>query len=169
MRLAVAAAVLALGGCGYRVAGTADTVPKNVRTIAVPAFGNATTHYKLTDRLPSAIVREFNARTRYRTVQDATEADAILEGNVLSVLAYPTIFDPVTGRAAGVEAIVNLSLRLRERATGNLIYNRPAFAFRQRYEISIDPSAYFDESSVAFQRLSSDVARTVVSAVLESF
>ncbi|MDX2177978.1 MAG: LPS assembly lipoprotein LptE [Bryobacteraceae bacterium] len=159
----------ALAGCGYRVAGTADTVPKNVRTVAVPAFGNATTHYKLTDRLPSAIVREFNTRTRYQTIQDPGAADAILEGNVLSVLVYPTIFDPLTARAAGVETIVNLSLRLRERTTGNLIYNQPAFAFRQRYEISIDPSTYFDESSVAFQRLSSDVARAVVSAVLENF
>jgi hypothetical protein len=41
--------------------------------------------------------------------------------------------------------------------------------FRQRYEIAIDPNAYFEESDMALERLSRDVARTVVSAVLEAF
>jgi hypothetical protein len=39
----------------------------------------------------------------------------------------------------------------------------------ERYEISVDPKAYFDESSVAVDRLARDVARSVVSAVLENF
>ena len=40
---------------------------------------------------------------------------------------------------------------------------------KERYEISIDPKAYFDESAPALQRLSRDVSRSVVSAVLEKF
>jgi hypothetical protein len=41
--------------------------------------------------------------------------------------------------------------------------------FRERYEISVNPQQYFDESQAALQRLSRDVARTVVSAILENF
>ena len=41
--------------------------------------------------------------------------------------------------------------------------------FRERYEVSVDPSAYLEESDAALTRLSRDVARTVVSAVLERF
>jgi hypothetical protein len=41
--------------------------------------------------------------------------------------------------------------------------------FRQTYEISVDPATYFDESDNAMDRLSRDVARTVVSAVLANF
>jgi len=41
--------------------------------------------------------------------------------------------------------------------------------FRERYEVSTDPQAYFDESGPAMQRLSKDVARSVVSTILEHF
>jgi hypothetical protein len=41
--------------------------------------------------------------------------------------------------------------------------------FRQRYEISVDQLAYFEESDVALARLSQDVARTLVSSILENF
>ena len=60
-------------------------------------------------------------------------------------------------------------INLREQKTGKILYNNPSLIFRQRYEISTDPAVYFDESSTAFQRLSRDVARAVVSAILENF
>jgi hypothetical protein len=161
--------VFACASCGYKLAGTADTIPKNIRTIAIPPFVNATTRYQLTDHLANAIAREFNSRTGYDVIPDPAQADAVLTGVVASVIAFPTTFDPRTGRAAGVEMLVTLSVQLRERQTGNLIYNQPSYAFRHRYEISIDPAAYFDESSPAFTRLSQDVARTVVTAILENF
>jgi hypothetical protein len=40
---------------------------------------------------------------------------------------------------------------------------------RERYEISVDPRAYFDESDTAAERLSRDVARSIVSAILSGF
>lgn len=161
--------VAALTGCGYRVAGKASTVPKTVRTIAVPAFDNSTTRYRLTDALPLYIGRELLSRTRFQVIEDASQADAVLEGRIATVTVFPTVFDPLTGRAAGVEAHVILDIKLRERLTGNYIYNQPALAYRQRYEISTNPKEYFDESTTAFVRLSRDVARSVVSAVIEGF
>ena len=83
------------------MAGRADLVPKNIQAIAIPAFSNVTTRYKLTDRLPEAISREFISRTRYHIVSDPNQADAVLRGAVLSYTSFPTIFDPVTGRASG--------------------------------------------------------------------
>lgn len=169
MRALIVLLVLASASCGYKVAGTADMMPSNVKSIAIPPFANITTRYQLTDHLPNAIAREFNSRTKYDVIHDASQADAVLTGVVASVVAFPTTIDPRTGRAAGVEMAVTLSLQLRERQTGNLIYNQPSYLFRQRYEISMDPGAYFDESSAAFARLSQDVARTVVTAILENF
>jgi hypothetical protein len=159
----------ALSSCGYHVVGTTDVLPKSVKTIAIPAFGNVTTRYKISDLLAAAITREFISRTRYRIVSDANDADAVLSGSVVNFYAYPTIFDSTTGRAAGVQAIVVMQLSLRDRATNAVLFDRPRMEFRQNYEISVDPQAYFDESEVAMDRLSRDVARSVVSAVLENF
>lgn len=164
-----ALSLLPLFSCGYHISGHTDVLPKKIKTIAVPAFANVTTRYKLTDQLPRDIGREFLSRTRYRVVADPNDADAILTGTVVSMMAYPTIFDPATGRAAGVLVSVSLQISLTDRATGTVVFTRPSLEFRERYEISIDPKAYFDESGAAMERLSRDVARSVVSAVLENF
>jgi RNase P/RNase MRP subunit p29 len=169
MRVALAAMAIVLSSCGYKVAGKADLMPKSIQTIAIPAFSNITTQYKLTDRLPLEIGREFIARTRYRVVADPTEADAILTGSVVNVFAGVTNLDSQTGRASAVQLVCILQIALRERVTGKVLYNQPSMEFRQRYEISTTAEAYFDESTPAFQRLSRDVARTVVSTVLEMF
>jgi hypothetical protein len=151
------------------VSGHADLLPSTIKTIAVPAFENATTRYKLTDRMAIAIQREFISRTRYRIVPDPNQADAVLRGAILNYTAFPTTSDSRTGRAAGVEVHVLLSLTLHERATGKVLFTRPAYDVRERYEISTQPQAYFEESDTALDRMSRQVARAVVSAVLESF
>ena len=160
---------LALTCCGYHVAGTADALPKNVKTIAVPAFGNITTRYKISDLMAAAITREFISRTRYQIVSDPNQADAVLSGSVVNFISYPLYLDSKTARAAGVQAIVMLQLSLRDRATNAVLFDRPHMEFRSNYAISVDPRAYFDESEVAMDRLSRDVARSVVSAVLANF
>lgn len=168
-RFALALLGASVAGCGYRVGGQADLLPARVRTIAIPAFGNTTTRYRLTERLPAAIGREFITRTRYRIVADPNEADAILAGSVVNYMSAPTIFDQATGRAAGVQISVFLNLTLTDRETGNVLYQRNNFEARQRYEVSIEQREYFDESDVALDRLSREVARLVVSTVLEAF
>ena len=168
--VAVSAALLALApGCGYHVAGHADLLPKNIKTIAIPAFRNATARYRLTNRLAGALTREFISRTRYKIVADPNAADAILQGSVLTYTSYPTVFDPATGRASGVQMSVTLQVTLTNRLTGEVLFLRPSMEVKERYEISVDQRAYFEESDVAINRLSRDAARALVSAVLENF
>jgi len=166
--LLLVAAAVSLSGCGYQVAGKADLLPKNLATIAVPAFQNLTVRYKLADRLPAAVTREFLTRTRYRVVVKPEEADATLQGALVSYQAFPVIFDQRTGRASGIQVVVLLSVTLTDRA-GKVLFTRPQMDFRERYEISVAQDAYFEENEVALERLSRDVARTLVSSVLEMF
>lgn len=161
--------VFASTGCGYHVAGKADTLPKTLQTIAIPAFGNLTVRYKLSDRLPEAIAQEFISRSRFKVVTDKGQADAILNGTVSNFVAFPIIFDQATGRATALQVNVTMGISLVERATGKVLYSRPTFDVRQRYEISIDPQKYFEESDTALDRLSHDAARQLVSAILEAF
>ncbi len=167
--IAVGVAALLAAGCGYHVGGRGDLLPKNIHTIAIPAFKNITTRYKLAELLPAALTREFIARTHYDVVTDPNTADAVLTGAVIHFDSGPVIFDQTTGRATTVQVYVRLQIVLRERATGKELYSRPSVEFRERYEISVDPTAYFEESEVAMDRLSKDVARAVVSAILEKF
>jgi hypothetical protein len=155
--------------CGYHVGGHADLMPKTIKTIAIPAFSNATARYKLPVLLAGDLTREFNTRTRFQIVTDPSQADATLNGSIINFAAYPTIFDPASGRATGVQVVVNVQLKLTERATGKVLFYRPGAEFRERYEITTDPQSYFDESDTALARLSQDVARSIVTAILEDF
>jgi hypothetical protein len=168
MRFLMAAAALSVVSCGYHVSGHADLMPKTIQTVCIPAFKNNTSRYKLTDRLPEAISHEFIARTRYHIVSDCTTADAVLRGTVINYLANQVTVG-TNGRATAADMNVILSINFTERATGKSLYSNPNFNYRERYEISVDPIAYFEESDAGLNRVASQVSRQVVSAIIQKF
>jgi Lipopolysaccharide-assembly len=161
--------LLSCGGCGYHVAGKATLMPKGIETIAVPPFASNATQYRLPDQLASAISHEFTTRTRYHVSVSPAEADAVLNGTIISVGSFPTVSDPATGRATSVMVQVVLSVTLTERKTGHVLYRRNNFLTKDYYEISTDPHQSFDESGPAFRRVSEIAAREVVSGIMENF
>ncbi|HUO29591.1 MAG TPA: LPS assembly lipoprotein LptE [Bryobacteraceae bacterium] len=167
--IAIAASVLPAVGCGYRVAGKSDVMPQTVHTIAITPFANRTIRYNLARELPAAITREFIERTHYKIVTDPNNADAVLDGAVLNFTSYPVIADQSSGRATVVQCSAYLRVTLTDRATKKVLFQRPTFEVRERYEISVDPQAYFDESGAGMARMSRDVARDVVTSILENF
>ena len=120
-------ASLLLSSCGYHVAGRTDLLPKNVQTIAIPAFANITTRYKVSELLAGAVTREFISRTRYRIVTDPNQADAVLTGAVVNFFAYPILLDPRTARASSVQAIVMMQVYLRDRMTNTTTWVSKSF------------------------------------------
>jgi len=169
LALAVCAFLLASAGCGYHTAGHAGQLPESVKTIAIPAFKNETTTYRIEQMLTSSVVREFTTRTHYRILNDPSEAaDATLSGTVLSTSASPLAYDTATGRAASVMVVVSIKVTLADR-DGKVLYQNPAYLFREQYEVSQDLQSFFEEDSPAFRRLSQDFARTLVSNILEGF
>jgi outer membrane lipopolysaccharide assembly protein LptE/RlpB len=155
--------------CGYHTAGHAVTLPTDLRTIAVPAFANNTETYKIEQRLTAAVVREFITRTHYHILNDASDsADATLRGTVFSTYTAPLTYDSQTGRVASVLVTVSMKVALTDRS-GKVLYQNPAYVFREQYEVSRDLNSFFEEDSPALQRLSQDFARTLVSNVLEGF
>src|SRR5258708_11885397 len=114
--LALALAFLT-AGCGYHVAGRRDALPKTVHVIAVPALENATTSYRIEQRLTSATVHEFLAKTPYKVVSNPSDGDAVLRGKVVSLDAVPLLFDTVSGRATTMLVTVKCEVTLTQSST----------------------------------------------------
>jgi len=169
-RMAALAMVCVFGvGCGYHTAGHAVTIPENVRTIAIPAFVNQTQTFKIEQMLTAAVVREFVTLTHYHIVNQVNDdADAVLHGTVLSTYTTPLTYDSQTGRAASVLVVVSMKVSLLDKQ-GKVLYQNPAYLFREQYEVARDLNSFFEEDSPAFQRLSRDFAQTLVSNILEGF
>jgi len=164
------AATLLTSACGYHLGGQADLVPKDVKTIAIPAFVNSTMQYQAATILTADVVREFHARTHYTIVTDKAGADAVLTGTVVSFAVLGGITtDPVTNRATSSQIILTMQFNLTDQHTGKVILQRSGYEFRNRYEISTSLPTYFDESNPAIKRVAEDAARALVSSILEAF
>ena len=150
--LALSVAVL-FSGCGYHIAGHSSSLPKSIRTIAVPALENKTTSYRLEQKLTAATVHEFLAKTPYRVVSNPEAGDAVLRGKVLSLEAVPLLFDTATGRATTMLVTVKCEITFTESATQKVLYHTDNFIFRNQYEISTDLKSFFEEQDPALDRL----------------
>lgn len=156
-------------GCGYRVAGRSNSLPKSIRVIAVPALENKTASYRIEQRLTAATVHEFLAKTSYRVVPEPANGDAVLRGKVLSVEVAPLLFDTATGRATTMLVTLKCEITLEERETGKILYHEDNFLFRNQYEISTDVKSFFEEQDPALDRLAQDFAARLVAVVTENY
>ena len=157
-----------LFGCGYHSTVPEAALPPEIHTIAIPAFKNHTTSYRVEQILTAAVVRELTSRTNYRIANSADHADATLRGDVLSTSISPLTYDSITGRLSSAEVNVSMSVSLTD-SHGKVLYQNPSYVFHQQYEVSREPSSFFREESPALDRLAQDFAHTLVSDILENY
>ena len=162
--------VLLNSGCGYRMASdTGAGIPAAIKIIAVPSFVNETFQYKIEQRLTEAVTREFMNRTAYWIQTETEGSDAVLRGAVTSIYSNPIVFDPSSGRTSRVLITVGMRVSMDDTRTGQRILEANDLLFRETYEVSGDPREYFEEDQPALERLSRQVASSVVSTVLRGF
>jgi outer membrane lipopolysaccharide assembly protein LptE/RlpB len=167
--VALFVATLGAAGCGYHVAGHASTLPAEWTEIAIPAFKNDTTTYRIEQRMTQAVIREFITRTKYRVVQDPSNADAVLHGEVLSIETDPVLFQATTGEVTTMLVTVHVKVELADSKTEKVVYKNDDMVFRDEYQISTDVKSFFQEEDPAVDRMSHDLASHLVSNVLENF
>jgi outer membrane lipopolysaccharide assembly protein LptE/RlpB len=169
MRLWFVVAVLAMTGCGYHTASTVNTLPTKIQTLAIPTFENHTHAYRVEQVMTAAVVRELTTRTQYRIENEEDKsADATLHGDVVQTVSSPVTYDSTTGRASSSLVTVVLKVSLVDKS-GTVLFSNPNYTFREEYQISRELSSFFDEESPALDRMSRDMARSLVSNILEGF
>ena len=87
---------------------------------------------------------------------------------MFSTYTAPLTYDSQTGRVASMLITVSMKVSLTDQH-GKVLYQNPAYVFREQYEVSQQLNSFFEEDSPAFERLSQDFARTLVSNILEGF
>jgi len=156
-------------GCGYSTAGKATHLPSNIQTIAIPAFINQTQTYRIEQTMTAAVVREFISRTKFHVLNEpSSDADSTLRGTIVSTQVAPLTYDSQTGRASSALVTVNLKVSLVDK-TGKVLFDNPNYIYREQYQVSREISSFFEEESPAVDRLSRDMARTLVADILERF
>jgi outer membrane lipopolysaccharide assembly protein LptE/RlpB len=155
--------------CGYKLAGRGERLPPDIKTIAIPIFSNQSSRFRIEQKLAAAVTREFIERTHYRVTPSLNGADAVLKGTVKDVRSGVITYDLKTGNASSLQIQVLADVRLEDLHSKKVVYANPNFVFREEYQVNEITSQLFEEDQAALDRLSRDVARTLVTQVLENF
>jgi lipopolysaccharide assembly LptE-like protein len=155
--------------CGYHVAGRGDRLGPDIKTIAIPIFVNKSPRFKIEQMLSGAITREFIERTKFRITPDPGQADAVLNGTVTGVSSGVAAYDLTTGRATTLQIQVVAKVELVDSHTKQVLFSNQGYVFREQYQISQSSPSLFEEDQPALERLSRDMARTLVTDILENF
>jgi 2-keto-3-deoxy-galactonokinase len=161
--------LMGLAGCGYHTLGAATHLPAATRTLAVPEFATRTQAYHTEALITNAVIREFAARTRLHVTPHAdTDADAVLNGTILSQAVAPLTYNTATQQSSSflITIVASVSLTARD---GRMLYENNNYVFRQQYQTTTNLATFFDESPAAEERLSREFARALVADVLEGF
>jgi outer membrane lipopolysaccharide assembly protein LptE/RlpB len=161
--------LLFAAGCGYHVAGNANRALPGVKTIAIPIFTNDSSRFRIEQMVSSAVTREFLERTTFSVTPDPHEADAVLKGTIKDVRSGVVTFDLNTGRATTLQVQVTADVQLVDAHSQKVLFSNSNYIFREQYQVSQSESGLFEEDQPALRRLSRDLARTLVTEILENF
>jgi hypothetical protein len=160
-------------GCGYSLAGRGSFLPSYIHTIGVPTFTNRTPVFNLESMLTQKVRAEFIGRGKYQILPDNTGVDALLTGEVTAVTIQPANFN-AQQLASRYTITMTARIELRDMRENKVLWENPGVLFRQDYDATAgrtntDPAAFFQQDTTALDRMSSEFARTIVSAILEAF
>ncbi len=175
-RLATFALLLALPACGYALVGKGGgSRDPSIKRVGIPLFKDSTGKPGLDQKITQKVIEEMLKR-HFDVVQDATEVDALVEGQITGYNVQPVGFGSGTAGTSQTQSqasryAVTLTARIKYAKSGQpeAIWESEAFSFRDEYDVGEDSATFFDREDQAIERLSTSFARSLVAAMLEAF
>ena len=166
-------AALTGSGCGYALAGRGSFLPSYIHTVGIPPIENKTTFYRTEQILTDKVRAEFIGRGKYRIVPDANGADALLTAELASIIVQPSALG-ANQLASRYLFTVVIRAQFTDVRTNEVLWSNDQLIFREEYELTAAPggvegATFLDTQATAFDRISTDIARTVVTAIVEAF
>jgi hypothetical protein len=158
--------------CGYSLAGRGSFLPDYIRTIGVPVFVNTTPYFEVELKLTEKVRSEFIGRGRYQVLPQEGGVDAVLKGTISSISIQPATFD-INRQASRYVISVTTAIEFRDVQANKVLWQNSGLVVRQEYDLPNAATAldntFFGQEANALERVSSEFARSVVSAILEAF
>jgi hypothetical protein len=158
-------------GCGYALQGRGVTTDPTVKRIGVPLFRDRSGKLGLDARVTQAVMEELLKRGRFTVVRDATNVDAVVEGEIVAWNVLPVNFSTDSGQTQASRYAISLTASVVYRKIGQKepLWSNDAFSHRDEYDMGDNAQSYFDREEQSIERLSAAFARSLVAAMLEAF
>jgi hypothetical protein len=161
-------------GCGYALAGRGSFLPDYIQVVGIPQFENRSSFSQVEQVLTEKVRTEFIGRGKYRVIPDAPGSDAVLSGEVLAISVQPVGF---TEQQLASRYLFTWTMKVAftDSRTNEVLWSNDALTFRGEYELSTRGdtanlgSTFVDQERSSVDRIATDVARSVVTSILEAF
>jgi lipopolysaccharide assembly LptE-like protein len=168
-------AAIGSAGCGYALAGRGSFLPTDIRVVGIPPLVNRTTFFDVEQILTEKIRNEFIGRGKYRVVPEAADADAVLNAEITSITLSPVAFTS-TQLASRYQFVLTMKVDFIDNRVNKSLWANDALSFTGEYDLTsgagdatINAATFVDQQRSSFDRIATDVARTVVTAIVEAF
>jgi outer membrane lipopolysaccharide assembly protein LptE/RlpB len=162
--LATLALAVLVSGCGYSVNGT---LPADVKTIAVPIFQNLTRQPAVEGLITRAVVEAFSTNGRLRVVP-ASEADAVLDGEVAGYSVFSIAFDQ-NSNVRQYRLVVSVNLQLRDRRKNEILFKQSGVREQVDFRVQNAVSQTISLEETALRAAAVEVGRSIVSLTITRF
>lgn len=172
--LALAGAGALASGCGYALAGRGSFISPDIKVIGIPVLGNRSTFFDVEQVLTEKLRTEFIGRGSFRIEPSEAGADAVVIGEITGISVQPSAFNDQQ-LATRYLFLLTMKVSFTDLKAARVLWSNDALQFRGEYELSqrtatsVQGAGFLDEERSAFDRISTDVARTVATAILEAF
>jgi outer membrane lipopolysaccharide assembly protein LptE/RlpB len=161
-------------GCGYALAGRGSFLPDYIMVVGIPQFENRSSFSQVEQILTEKVRSEFIGRGKYNVISDAPGSDAVLTGEVIGLSAQPVSLNEQQ-LASRYLITWTIKVAFTDARTNEVLWSNDALTFRGEYELStrgntaIEGAVFVDQERSSIDRIASDVARSVVTSILEAF
>ncbi|HEY3884460.1 MAG TPA: LptE family protein [Vicinamibacterales bacterium] len=160
-------------GCGYSLAGHGTFLPAYIKRIGIPTFANNSSIFNVEQNVTQKVRAEFIGRGKYQIVPDSTGVDALLTGTISSITLTPAAFN-TQQQATRYALTLTAQVVFKDLTTDKVLWQNPSMQYREEFDVStssstLDVTAFFGQNVNALDRMSSEFARALVSAILEAF
>jgi hypothetical protein len=165
-----------VSGCGYALAGRGSFLPADLQTVGIPLIQNRTPVLQIEQPITERVREEFIGRGKYGVFPTETGVDAVLTAEITSMSVQPVGFNE---QQLGSRYLITMTFRgtFTDVRSGEVLWSNDALIFRSEYElntrsqggINLATSSFVDQEKGSIDRIARDVARSMVTAILEAF
>ncbi len=155
-------------GCGYAFAPQGEHIDARIKRIYVEPFANKTAQAEIENFMRTAFIDQILQYSRFKTVADIEEADAVISGKVLNLNATALSYRKSI-LAAEERMTVTLEVSFREKDSGKMLWSSRNITATVDYELQDDINLLPATRKRALAKLSADTAEKAFNLMMANF
>jgi outer membrane lipopolysaccharide assembly protein LptE/RlpB len=156
-------------GCGYTLVGH-GSLPKNIKTIAIPIFDNNTLEKGIEDTITQAVIEVYVKGGKVRLVSE-TEADAILRGTIRAYNDKEALTYNDQNEVSSYRLTVTADIELQNLKNDEILWQTEKLVAEADFAggPDVDITTEQENKAKALQELAKELAERVLALSTEGF